>query len=216
MEVLDNIRMPKKKGSIKTQVFISLSMLIFGICLGTFSKFLDYRHASLPGLLRRMDEFLDFHNFLGGFAPWIVIAVCISVYSYTPIRASINVFTFFIGMVSSYYVYSYFVAGFLPKSYAFIWVLFTILSPFCAFLSWYAKGKGMLSLMISAGMISLLINTAFAYGVFYVDIRSWLNVMMLMFGVIVLHKSFKETIGRIGLSIILAIIVDIVIPFHIW
>lgn len=216
MKVLDNIRMPKKSCSIKTQVLISLSILIFGICLGTFSKFLDYKQADLPTLLNIIDEFLDFHNFLGGFAPWIVIAVCISVYSYTPIRAATNVFTFFIGMVSSYYVYSYFVAGFFSKSYASIWIIFTIISPFCAFLSWYAKGNGIIGLIISSGIISLLINTAFAYGVFYVDIRSWLNVIMLMFGIVVLYKLPKETMGMIGLGVIFAIIADIVLPFHIW
>lgn len=46
---------------------------------------------------------MDLHNFLGELAPRIVIAVCIAVYSTTPIRAGINVFIFFAGMVSSYY-----------------------------------------------------------------------------------------------------------------
>ena len=42
-----------------------------------------------------MTEFaVDLHNVLGEFAPWIVIAVCIAVYSTTPIRAGINVFAF--------------------------------------------------------------------------------------------------------------------------
>lgn len=184
--------------------------------MGTFSKFLDYRQAELPALLQIFDEYFDFHNFLGGFAPWIVIAVCISVYSNTPIRAAINVFVFFIGMVSSYYVYSYFIAGFFPKSYATIWIVLTIISPICAFFSWFAKGKGIVALFFSSVIISLLINTTFAYGMFYVDIRSWLNVIMLIVGIIILHNSNKKTIGSITVGIILAIIIDTVIPFHIW
>lgn len=39
-----------------------------------------------------IDSTVDLHNFIGKFAPWIVIAVCIAVYSTTPIRAGINVF----------------------------------------------------------------------------------------------------------------------------
>lgn len=90
-----------------------------------------------------MKEFaVDLHNFLGEFAPWIVIAVCIAVYSTTPIRAGINVFAFFAGMVSSYYWYSNFIAGFFPKSYAIVWITFTVLSLFLAFCVGMQKVQG--------------------------------------------------------------------------
>ena len=68
---------------------------------------------------------MDLHNFLEKLAPWIVIAVCITVNSTTLIRADINVFAFFAGMVSSYYLYINFIAGFFPKSYALVWMAFT-------------------------------------------------------------------------------------------
>lgn len=39
---------------------------------------------------------------------------------------------------------------------------------------------------------------------------------MLIVGIIILHISNKKTIGSITVGIILAIIIDTVIPFHIW
>lgn len=213
---LNKIRMPEKDDSTKKKVYVTIAFLLLGICLGTFSKYLDYRQGALPTLLQAIDSALDFHNFLGGFAPWIVIAVCIAVYSHTPFRAAINVFAFFSGMVTSYYLYSNFVAGFFPRSYALIWIMFTIISPLFAFLTWYAKGKGLVAVTLSAGIIGVLINTSFAYGMFYVDVRSWLNVLMLLLGVIMLHKSWKETSGMIGAGIVFAIVIKTVIPFHIW
>ncbi len=216
MDFLDKIRVPQKSNPIKRQVIVTIDILLLGICMGWFSKFLDYRHAELPVLLQVIDNTLDFHNFLGGFAPWIIIAVCISVYSLTPIRAAINVFSFFSGFVASYYIYSNFVAGFFPKSYAFIWIAFTIASPFLAFLSWYAKGTGCIALILSSGILGVLLNTAFSYGMFYIDIRSWLNLMMLLFGIFILRKSMKETIGMMGIAIAFAIIIKIVIPFRFW
>lgn len=213
---LNKIRMPEKTDSTKKKIFVTIAVLLLGICLGSFSKFLDYRQAELPTLLQTIDSALDFHNFLGSFAPWIVIAVCIAVYSHTPVRAAINVFAFFSGMVTSYYLYSNFVAGFFPRSYALIWIAFTVVSPLLAFLTWYAKGKGLVAFTLSAGIIGVLINTAFAYGMFYVDVQSWLNVLMLLLGVAMLHKSWKETMGMIGAGIVLAIVIKIVIPFHIW
>lgn len=216
MKFLDKIRTPQKTTSIKTQLIVTIGILLFGICIGVFSKFLDYRQAELPALLQVIDNALSFHNFLGGFAPWIVIAVCISVYSHTPVRAAMNVFTFFSGFVASYYIYSNFVAGFFPRNYAFIWIAFTILSPFLAFLSWYAKGTGWIALILSAGIISVLLNTAFSYGMFYIDIRSWLNIIMLLVGVLVLHKTMKETICMMGIAIALAIVIEMFIPFNFW
>lgn len=216
MEFLDKIRTAEKMSSIKKQVFITTVILLFGIFMGTFSKFLDYRQAELPELFQIIDNALDFHNFLGGFAPWIVIAVCISINSCTPFRAAINVFSFFTGMIASYYIYSNFVAGFFPKSYAMIWIGFTIISPLPAFICWYAKGKGIIALILSAGIVSVLINTAFAYGMLYIDVRSWLNILMLILGIIILHKSSKETILMIGAGSVLAILVNTFIPIHIW
>lgn len=213
MRFLDKIRMSQKSTSLKNQIIVTIGILLLGICMGLFSKFLDYRQAELPALLQAIDNALDFHNFLGGFAPWIVTSVCISVYSHTPVRAATNVFFFFSGFVASYYLYSNFVAGFFPGTYAFIWIALTIVSPFLAFLSWYAKGNGSIALILSSGIIGVLLNTAFSYGMFYIDIRSWLNLMMLLIGVLVLHKSGKETMGMIGISIALAVIMKTVIPF---
>ncbi len=213
MNLLNKIRMPQKSNSISVQLIVTTSILLFGICMGVFSKYLDYRQGQLPTLLQVIDNALDIHNFLGGFAPWIVIAVCISVYSHTPIRAAINVFFFFLGFVSSYYIYCNFVAGFFSRSFALIWFAFTILSPFLAFLTWYAKGTGWIALFLSSGIISVLLNTATSCGIFYVDVRSWLNMIMLLAGVIVLHKNVKETVGMIGIAIVLAIAIEIIVPF---
>lgn len=216
MNFLAKVRTPEKTGSVKKQILITAGIVLFGIFMGTFSKFLDYRQADLPELLQAIDDALDFHNFLGGFSPWIVIAVFISVYSGTPFRAATNVFGFFTGMVASYYIYSNFVAGFFPRSYAVIWMGCTIISPFLAFLCWYAKGKGKFALILSAGIVGFLINTAFAYGMFYIDIRSWLNMLMLILGILILHRTKKETIFIIGAGIVLAIVMEAIVPISIW
>lgn len=215
-EFWGKIRTPQKTYPIPKQVLISISILLFGVFMGVFSKYLDYRQANLPALLHLIDSAVDLHNFLGKFAPWIVIAVCIAVYSTTSIRAAINVFAFFTGMVTSYYLYSNFIAGFFPKSYALVWIAFTVASPFLAFLCWYAKGTGRTAFFLSSGVIGVLLNCAFSYGMFYVDISSGLELLMMMIGVIVLRKSFKETIGMIGVGAVFAIIIRAVIPFRIW
>lgn len=209
------IREKEETHNFYKQALSTIVILFIGFCLGIFSKYLDYRQTELPHVMQIIDRALDFHNFLGRFAPWILSATCIAVYSKTPTRAAINVLSFFAAMISGYYLYCNFVAGFLPKSYVMIWVGFTILSPFLAFLCWYAKGKGKIALILSSGIIAVFINTTFSYGIVYISIQSVLDVIILLIALAVLRRPVKEMIFMIGIGIVLAVVIDIILPLQI-
>lgn len=194
------------------KILHSIAVLFFGIVLGTVSKFLDTTPSNeLPFIIER----LDVRNFLGRFAIWILIAVCISIYSNSSIRAAVNVFTFFLGMVTSYYLYSKFIAGFFPRSYAMIWFGLTAISPLLAFVCWYAKGKSKISLAISSLIIAVLFNMTFSYGWIYFDIYSSLELIVFICGLIILRRStIKETIVTTAIGVIAAMILNMILPFY--
>ena len=151
---LNDIRSAENPIPLFKQIINTVYILFIGIILGTFSKFIDTMPTNeLPFIF----EFLDMRNFLGRFAIWLLIALCISVYSNSSIRASINVFVFFAAMVTSYYLYSRFVAGFFPRSYAMIWAAFTVISPILAFICWYARGKSKLAFMLSRHLFMAIV-----------------------------------------------------------
>ena len=102
---LNDIRNAENPISNNRKLINTIAILFLGIALGTFSKYLDFRQTELPGVLMAINGVLDIGNFLGRFAIWILIALCISIYSNSAIRASINVFVFFVGMVASYYLH---------------------------------------------------------------------------------------------------------------
>ncbi len=99
---------------------------------------------------------LDIGNFLGRFAIWILIALCISIYSNSAIRASINVFVFFVGMVASYYLYSNCIAGFFPKKLCddLVWIYscFSIIG-FCLLVCKGEKQTGIYTISADFGSI---------------------------------------------------------------
>lgn len=194
------------------KILHSIAVLFFGIVLGTVSKFLDTTPSNeLPFIIER----LDVRNFLGRFAVWILIAVCISIYSNSSIRAAVNVFTFFLGMVTSYYLYSKFIAGFFPRSYAMIWFGLTAISPLLAFVCWYAKGKSKISLAISSLIIAVLFNMTFAYGWIYFDIYSSLELIVFICGLVILRRStIKETIVTTAIGVVAAMILNMILPFY--
>ena len=215
IKLLNDIRNAENSISNNSKIINTIVVLFLGIALGTFSKYLDFRQAELPCVLMAIDEAFDIHNFLGRFAIWVLIALCISIYSNSAIRASVNVFAFFVGMVASYYLYSNYIAGFFPRSYAMIWFGFTAVSPLLAFVCWYARGKSKLAFILSDLILAVLFNMCFVYGFGYFSARSVLEVIVFIIGFIVLKRNSLRSSALMGtISIVLAFLLNIIIPFH--
>lgn len=208
-DFLNGVRRAEKKIPAVTQLMYTIGIMLLGVGLGVFSKFLD---CTALNELTFLMQYLDVSNFLGRFSIWILLAVCISVYSSSPVRAGINVFVFFAGMVASYYLYSNFVAGFFPKNYAMIWFALTVLSPVPAFFCWYEQGKSGVSLVLSAGILACLFNLTFSYGWIYFDILSTLELVVFVCGLAVLRRvTVKETLLMTGLGVVLAFVLHIAV-----
>ena len=206
----EQIRKPSKKLSYKRQIVITLGVILLGFLLGTLQKWIDGTGGSnLPLILQQ----LDIGNYFGRLAIWILLGSIISVYSESPVRAGINTFVFFISMLAGYYLYCNFVLGFLPKAYMMMWLLFDFASFFMAYFCWYAKGEGIIAILISSVIIGVLlaqtINLNITQG-FYV--YHSLEVVTWLIGVILLRRTLKEYAIEIGLSVVIAFVYQLVMP----
>jgi len=207
---LGKIRVPDRKNSIGQQVAISIGIAIFGFLLGVMQKWLDgVPSNALPLLIQRV----DITNYFGRLAIWILLATIISVYAYTPIRASINTFLFLISMVAGYYLYCNFVLGFLPVTYMLVWIVIAAISTVLAFVYWYAKGNGIIAIAISAIIIGVLFSQAIliTQGVYVTHI---LEVITWIIGVMILKRKSKEFAFEIGLSFVVAIVYQLAMPYY--
>lgn len=210
---LNGIRRADKAAPFQRRLINTCAVMLLGILLGTLSKFMD----STPiNHFPRFVEVLDVVNFFGRFAIWVLLALCVSIYSASPVRAAINVFLFFAGMVASYYLYSNYVAGFFPRSYAMIWVGFTVVSPVLAAVCWYAKGQGKVSLVLAAGIIAVLFNMTFFYRLpDDFRIRSVLELLTFLCGCAVLRRrSAKASALMIAIGVVIAPVVQMFIPLN--
>lgn len=209
---LNSIRCVDKKITVNRQIADTVGIMLLGVVLGVISKYLDCTPSNeLPFMI----EYLDLRNFLGRFGIWILLAVCISVYSVSPVRAGINVLVFFIGVVTSYYLYSKLAAGFFPRSYAMIWFGLTAISPLLAFICWYAKEKSNLSFVLSAMIIAVLFNMTFIYGWIYFEMRSTLELLVFICGFLVLKRNtVKDSVIMAAIGIVLAFALNLLVPFH--
>lgn len=206
--LLHDIRRPVDI-SLSKKVVSSLLIFIAGVMLGVLSKVLDETASNqLPYFL----QVLDLRNFFSRMGVWLFLAILIAIYSKSPVRAAINVFVFFVGMVGSYYLYTVMVAGFFPRSYMMIWVFITVLSPFMAFVCWYAKGKGFLAILISSLLLMFMSRQAFAFGFWYLDIRNILEFLLWIATIIVLYQSPKQLIKVVAIGLFFYFLTA---PFHI-
>lgn len=215
MKTLNKIRTPHKGSSLTKKVTFSLLCALLGFALGIFSKFLD---CTPSNAMPKIVVDFDITNFFGRIAIWAFIAMIISVFSKTPLRAAINAPCFFAGMLIGYCLYSYFVAGFmLDLSYLMIWVTYTVISPIFAVLCWYAKGYGTVATILSAFIIAYFILQAFSFaGDFSYFGLSYqgLEILLLIASIAVLYKKPKQTI----ISVIAAIFISyfiVLLPFSI-
>ena len=208
---LGKIRVPDRKNSIGQQAAISTGIAILGFLLGVMQKWIDGMPSNaLPLLFQRV----DIRNYFGRLAIWILLATIISVYAYTPIRASINTFLFLISMVAGYYLYCNFVLGFLNLTYMLVWIVIAAISTVLAFVCWYAKGNGIIAIAISAIIIGVLFSQAILITQ-RVYVTHILEVITWIIGVLILKRKLKEFAFEIGLSFVVAIVYQLTVMHYI-
>ena len=156
----EHIRKPSKRVPISRQIVITSGITLLGFFLGVLQKWIDGTGGNnLPLILQQ----LDIGNYFGRLAIWILLATAISVYSESPLRAAINTFFFFISMLAGYYLYCNYILGFLPRTYMMMWIVISFASIFMAYICWYAKGDGIIAIIISSVIMGVLLAQAFNF-----------------------------------------------------
>ena len=179
---------------------------MLGIILGLFSKWLDNLSINDEIWWQHFIGILDLGNVFSYFGIWIFLATTISVFSKTPLRASLNVFLFFLGMTISYHLYTVLFSGFNPKSYMMIWYIITLITPILAFICWYAKSNNKISIIICSGILAVMMLFSFGIGMWYFDFKSIIDTILVLGTIVVLYKNPKNSIYSLLIAIVLAFV----------
>ena len=204
-EFLGKIRMPKDNISLKRKIINTFLIFLFGVFLGIFSKWLDNLSINDKVLWQHLISLLDLRNFFSRFSVWIFIGVVISIFSKTPLRASLNSLLFFVGMTVSYHLYTILFCGFNPIEYMKIWYIFAVLSFLLAYICWYAKSNHYLSIIICSFILFIMFSTCFSIGMWYFDLISFLDLTIFLLTCVIIYKK--------PINLILSLIIGLVLSF---
>lgn len=208
---LNRVRTSNMNISFKNKVINTLLIFLLGIILGVLSKWLDEFRDDDTILWFILNGILDLRNIFSEFGIWLFIAITISVYSKTPLRASLNTFLFFVGMTVSYHLYTIYFCNFNPKRYMMIWYGITLLTPILAFVCWYSKGKNKISLVISSLMLCVMFLSSFNIGIWYFDLKSIIDLIIFIGVIFVLYINPKNSLLSLIISLVLAFSVRLLV-----
>lgn len=212
-EKLNQIRMPKQVPR-KTILISAVIFFITGVVLGIFSKWLDNLALDSTVWWHKLLGTVDLGNFFSDFAVWLLIALIIAVFSPSAMRAALSVFVFFAGMCVAYHIYTVLFSGFNPLSYMMIWYGVTLLSPVLAALCWYAKGRGILPVILDIAIIAVFSLYCFSIGLVYISLRSILYFFVFVGAVAVLYKNPKQLLISLPVGFLLSFIISPIWPYR--
>ena len=203
---LDNIRKPNKDIKTKNKIINTSLIMLLGILLGIFSKWLDNLGINDAIWWQHILGILDLRNVFSDIGIWLFLAITISVFSKTPLRASLNVFLFFVGMTVSYHLYTIRFSGFNPKSYMMIWYGITAITPILAFICWYAKGNNKISIILSSLILAVMLIASFSVGILYFYFKSIIDTLLFLGTMIVLYAKPKNSIYSLLFAVLLVLV----------
>ena len=197
---LNSIRNPVKTSSFIVKFFFSSMAFLGGMAVEILSKFLEKPPViTLPFNLGSF----NFGNFLGSFTVIALIGMIVSAFSRSHLRAVLNTFLLYSGMLAGHYLYCIIFSKVIPDiSYLTTWVIFIIISPLLGLMCWYAKGNGIASILLSAIIITFMFMQVFSVGLFYISFKnSILDLIIWIASIVILFRDFKQSLISVGISI---------------
>lgn len=126
--------------AMRKKILNPFAMLCFGLIIGIISRLLDIFTTNLGEIFSQM-------------AIWILLGTLISIYSKTARKAMLNVLTFCLGMLLTYYLVAALSHGVYAKDFIIGWTAFVLCSPVMAYFAWLTKERGIFPKIVSMGII---------------------------------------------------------------
>lgn len=210
---LTQIRAGKPNRPLARELSVTALFLLLGAVLGVAAKWMDTLGCGDGNVWAGLMLRLGLPQLFSRMGVWALLALLIAVYSRRAVKAALNTFAFFLGMLAGYYLYTIYFVGFFPRSYMISWGLITLATPLLGAIAWYAKGHGWPAVLFSAAILSFFIYQAFAFGMWYCDVTHWQELLFLPVAVIILYSGPKKLLWSLLGAVLLAPLCRELLPY---
>ncbi|MGG7621544.1 hypothetical protein [Bacillus coreaensis] len=196
-KLIDSTRLTAKQTILYLGIYF-----IFGNLLGVIAKYSD----TIPSNSGNGIVYSFISEITTNLGLWVLLATLITFWSRSPTYAALNVLTFFIGMLTSYYIYSHVLFGFFPTHYFVRWGSIALASPICAYIVWFSRGEGWGSSLCAALPIGFLLTQGMSF--FYIpSVVLGFDLFSGILLLIILTKSTKQYLKVIPMTILIVLII---------
>lgn len=180
--------------------------ILLGLVLGLLAKLVDN-----PELNPIFDD-------IGGrLGIWVFTATLLAVFSESPKLAAAKVFAFFASLLFVYYTYTVFLLHFFPQRVILFWSIAALISPICAYIIWYAGGKGPVSVFLASLPITVLLSEGYTLRDAYLPVHMhyylipWLQGIYLTMAGLLLYFTVKGGRRRVIAALLAAAVTAVML-----
>ncbi len=202
---LDKVRERDKDVKIAGSVLASILILVFGIVIGAIA--LTIQHFAANSTVWWQDIFKDVavDQIFKHFPVWFMFGLGVAINSSRPIKAAINDFLFFIGVIAGYNLVPMILKDVAKPDNMGTWFLIAIVSIPLAMIFWYAKSQSWPSIAFDAVILGVLGAICFDCGFLYFHFSDADMIMDLYNAIIVALVAVLLASGVVQFVVSLAV-----------
>lgn len=209
-EKLSKIRRPETEdASLAVSIIASITAVAAGLAIGIAVKALQFMAANSTVWWQDFIGELQLDVVFNKFPVWFLFGLAVAVWSWTPLKAAINEFLFFLGVTGGFILAPSVVPGLTSAPTPTIWFIITVLSPVAAYIFWYAKSQSWPSILFDIIIIGLMGAYMFDCGFLYLHpgdfVTDALNGVILLLIFIVLASGVIQFLLTLIGGILLAL-----------
>lgn len=193
------------KNELKHEGVNLILLFALGSILGIFAKVIDVLCFEESFWLQDVLNYIDLRNILSRIPIWSCVALIVAVKSETAFKAALHVLVVLVSMCVGYYLYTRIVCGFNPLNYILRWGIVAVISPIFGVIVWYAKySLSKVNIFLSSIVIAFFISQIFSFGMWYLAIRYYLEIIIMIVATIYLYRDKEQIILSVFGGIILS------------
>lgn len=214
-DALDRIREPETDVSLASSIVSTILVAVFGLIVGivaqTFEYFATNSSVWWMDIIKDLQLNVVFHKF----PIWFMLGLTVAVSSSRPLKAAINEFAFFAGVIVGFNVVPIVFSQASRPDNMGTWIIALIVSVPLAMIFWYAKSRSWPSIAFDAIIIGVLSAFCFDCGFLYFHFNDLMidliNAVIVILTVVALSSGVIQILVSLIGGILIALILGPVI-----